>query len=175
MNQAQAPSSLWVPTARTSTATMHFDPSVQVRATGNYKANTTTGKHASLAVKELCKRYNRTIEEARCVVNTKRRVVYVLSIGHISSQDCFVNDNLNVDTTEVPEQRTKCKHNKILRDAESTSSSRSMPPTNSTGKPPGKRDKRQVLALVPDGFTVGFCAFKHTWDSGPLIVFLIKY
>ena len=140
---------------------MHCAPSGRV--TGNRKAKTTTDKHASLAIKELCKQYNRTLEEARCIVNTKRRVVYVLSTGHISSQDCFVNDTLQVDTTEVPAQRKKRKNNEILDDSESTSSSRPTSPTNSTSKPPGKRDKRQVLALVPDEFTVGFCAFKHTW------------
>ena len=53
--------------------------------------------------------------------------------------------------------------------AQSPSSSRTTGPKKSTNKR-GKRarrsaprKKRQVLTLVPDGFTVVFCAFQHAW------------
>lgn len=205
-------------------------------------------KNAQNAIRILCKMYNRTMDGARCEVNSKRRVVYVLSTGHIRSSDCFEDDLLLVDTPKVPEvpghvppmalsasavphtelelfestaglssdasssyspalslgnsegfklgagspsgmkattmvssiSNGKRKHKEILNDFSllaasspspgpsapiqtSSSSSQAISPKKTTKKRMTPRKKRKILTLIPDGFTVAFCAFQHAW------------
>jgi hypothetical protein len=115
-------------------------------------------KNAVLAIRKLCELYGCSQDEARCEVNSKRRVVYVLSAGRISSPECFEADFLFSD--DKP-KRIPNKNN-----ASSTSSqTHSVVQTTSDEQTPvhSPKIKRLILTLVPDGYTVAFCAFQHAW------------